>query len=149
MIDILQTEKRLEEITIPLVSKGFLKSYDFNTRKKLCVFVYCKNARPPKNEIMKEPEYLVEDIQENFVFDCENNELETLLSIVKSTNISNKLKTAIENYYKNNGFDYVKWNILYANKHSKKVTLHIYRKHWRKIGEMNSKRKKKILKKKI
>lgn len=49
----------------------------------------------------------------------EEKELEELLSRVKLGKISQKLRQKIKKYLSDNGYDYVKWNILYANKNAK------------------------------
>lgn len=44
--------RRLEEIASPLVEKGFLLNYYFDSQKKHCVFVYAKNPKPPKSTLL-------------------------------------------------------------------------------------------------
>jgi len=153
--------KRLKKIADSLINAGYLKKYEFNKKKKQCIYTYTNNKPPQQLQKSQEPKQEAElptkqlqiieiqaekpkkEPQKPQITEIDlpkfkqsqlaqiqaigpktainsKAELSDLISLLKTKRPTNKLKENITEYLEKQGYEYVRWNILYANKNAKK-----------------------------
>lgn len=126
-------KKLLEKTANDLILSSFLKSYRFDKKNKVCFFEYREDIRAKRSNIDNQKDFdniMLDDpmpivsnaktivLDKNTEDIYKNTEICKLFSEVK--NLTNSVKKMIIKYYNDKNFDYVLWNIRYANANANK-----------------------------
>ncbi len=114
---------RIKRISGNLIDIGYLEYYEFDKKKKMCLFKYSSiSEEKPRDDnpadTVKDFVITVEATPKPKAI-SESTELERLISILRIKRVPKATKNTLAKHLNESGVDYVERNILYANEKAK------------------------------